>query len=358
MRCGWGVAKLPVLQSAPAPRSYERETQAYSTWGGKLLQHTDRLAEIQRDRVFRPITVQLAPTEACDSDCPFCSVQNRPVNKKIPWASVDKMLRDFRDLGAKSLEITGGGNPLLYRDGARNINDVVSLAADLGYRIGVITNSEHPKRHLTQQSLDALDWIRVSLIKLDEGKAPEDFDFEGIAPGQLGLSYIVYGSQYGKPGTTAESIEKIARVVELNPGVKFVRIASDCLTDESRTIKSEWGGVIEALDEHGKFFVKEIGEDDKPFDGGCWVGMLRPYAVWNGVYACTSHVLKHRNYRDGWRISGHLDVPESWARMNARFSAGLSPYEVDIPDCGHCYYSQSNRILHYVTADLPDRDFA
>lgn len=44
-------------------------TQKYSTWGDKLLQHADVLNSIQNDGVFKPITIQLAPTEGCDSDC-------------------------------------------------------------------------------------------------------------------------------------------------------------------------------------------------------------------------------------------------------------------------------------------------
>jgi tRNA A37 methylthiotransferase MiaB len=109
------VKKLPVIQStnqqkpeSQASPSYEQQTQAYSTWGGKLLQHTDVLHAIQAKKEFRPITVQLAPTEACDSNCPFCSVSWRAVDKKIPFAVIEKGLREFRALGAKSIELTGG----------------------------------------------------------------------------------------------------------------------------------------------------------------------------------------------------------------------------------------------------------
>jgi tRNA A37 methylthiotransferase MiaB len=178
--------KLPVLQpSNPAPAikesiSYEQLTQAYSTWGGKLLQHTDVLYGIQVQKEFRPITVQLAPTEACDSNCPFCSVSWRAVDKKIPFAVIEKGLREFKALGAKSIEITGGGNPLLYKDGTKNINDVIELAYDLGYEIGVITNTEKLSRHIKPENAEKLSWIRISLIKLDEGKIPEDYDFTGF----------------------------------------------------------------------------------------------------------------------------------------------------------------------------------
>jgi hypothetical protein len=352
------MKKLPVIGQGERT-DYRRQTQAFSTWGGKLLQHADVLRDIQIERRFRPITVQLAPTERCDSECLFCSVSGRPEDRKIAWDDIVRGLTDFRDLGAKAVELTGGGNPLLYKDGKRNVNDVIDLAHDLGYEIGVITNSEKLARHIRPENADKLAWIRVSLIKLDEGKAPEDFDFNGFPVSKLAFSYIVYNGDGKKLGTTPATIERIARLVELNPEIKFVRIAPDCLTDDSLTIKEKWGDVVAALDKHGKFFIKEINEDYHPFDGGCWVGMLRPYWVHDGVYVCTSHVLKHRTYHPTWKLCGHDDIAATWGRMNERFAAGLPPYDIDVKgECWHCYYSNNNEILSAVINPLPDRNFA
>lgn len=289
----------------------------------------------------------------CDSNCPFCSVAWRPVDKKIPWDTLEKGLREFRELGAKSVEITGGGNPLLYKDGSRNINDVIELAHSLGYEIGVITNSEKLSRHIKPENASKLSWIRISLIKLDEGKNPEDYDFSGFPMEKLGFSYIIY------EGTTKKSIESIARLVELNPEIKFVRIASDCLTEQSLTIKGDWGDIVQAMDTHKKFFIKEIGETFHPYEGGCWVGMVRPYWVWDGVYMCTSHVLKHRGYHDTWKLCKGDEIKEAWGKMNQRFQAGQNPYDIDIQkECWHCYYYRNNELLSYVVTDLPDKNFA
>lgn len=360
------MKSLPIIGQNPAllpakskANDYAEKTQQFSTWGGKLLQHTDVLYAIQKERVFRPITVQLGPTEACGSHCPFCSVDNRPIKDKIPWDDVERVLRDFRSLGAKALEMTGGGDSLLYRDGKRNANDIIELAHDLGYDIGIITNSEKLSRHVRAENYDKIAWIRISLIKLDEGKTPEDFDYSGFPLEKLGFSYIVYDDRYGKPGTTVESIEKIAQLLERMPG-RFVRIAADCLTDDTMTINARWGGVIEALDRHQKFFIKDIGDNFSPYPSGCWVGMLRPYVVSSGTYACTSHVLKHRTYHPTWRLCGFDDIKEAWAKMNERFKNGLPPYEIDIAkECTmHCFYRNTNELLRYITTELPDKNFA
>lgn len=332
--------------------SFEQQTQAFSTWGDKLLQHADRLSLIQNQREFRPITVQLAPTEACDSDCPWCSVQSRPIRDKIQWQDIAHGMEAFARLGAKSVEITGGGNPLLYRDGSQTINHVVELCHLHGLKIGIITNTEKLSRHLDIGLADKIQWVRVSLRKLDEGKNPSDYDFSGFE-GKVGLSYIVDET------TTPETIRRIAEVVDLNPHTKFVRIAPNCLTEDSLTIKEKWGQCVSEMDSHGKMFIKEIGGHFKPYEHGCFVGMIRPYWVSSGVYICTSHVLKHRTYHPTWRLCGHREIESKWMEMNQRFKSGLAPYEIDIKsECWHCYYGNNNKILSTVASELPDKEFA
>lgn len=325
-------------------------TQQFSTWGDKLLQHTDVLHSIQVHRHFYPITIQLAPTEACDSHCPFCSVGNRPMGK-IPFYQISHGLSAFWALGAKSVELTGGGNPLLYRDGSATINEIIETASTFKLKVGVITNSEVLKRHLTPQSAQRLSWVRVSLAKLDEGVRPDEFDFSGFED-RLGLSYIFHSA------SLPDILERIADVVARWPTIKFVRLAPDCTTDDSLTIEQRLSKEVERVDRLGKFFIKDIGDNYHAFPGGCWVGMIRPYWTSTGIYICTSHVLKERKYLPQYRLCSADEIAESWMRMNERFAKGLPPYEIDVSKCWHCYYQNSNSILNTVINELPDKDFA
>jgi organic radical activating enzyme len=324
--------------------NYHKQTQQYSTFGNKLLRHTDVLYSIQKLRKFIPITVQLAPTEACDMDCSYCSVKNNKPGK-VSFDKIAAGLNDFKSLGAKSLEITGGGNPLLYRDNQHTINDIINIAHELQYKIGVITNSTQPLKRL---SADKLSWIRVSLSGLDQGCDVDSFDFEGLE-GKLGLSYIVNSA------TTPETIESIKKIVDRYSWVKFVRVAPDCLQEDSLTINDKWG---EYLQSHDKIFIKEIGENFKPYCGGCYEGMIRPYWTFSGVYICTSHVLNNRCYDDDWKLCEIDEVIQAWGRMNERFQNGLDPYDIDINKCYHCYYANNNEVLNTIINPLPDEDFA
>ncbi len=332
--------------------SYEEQTQSFSTFGDKLLQHADLLYHIQRNNHFDPITIQLAPTEACDSNCPFCSVGGRDITQKIPFDTIEQGLKDFKSLGAKAVEITGGGNPLIYKDNGNTFNHFLDVCVKLGFKIGIITNSENLPRHIDPSFYDKIDWIRISLIKLDEGKSVDDYFFGTFDIKKLGFSYIIYEN------TTVESIQKIANLVEKYNDIKFVRIAADCLTEDSLKIKDEWGDVVQEIDKYGKFFIKEINDNFLPYPNHCYVGMIRPYWVWNGIYICTSHVLKHRNYNDTWKLCDPVDIKATWEKMNQEFRKTKTPYNINIKEeCWHCYYFNNNKLLDTVIQELPDKDF-
>jgi len=344
---------------------YREFTQKYSTWGDKLLQHTDVLFSIQNLRRFIPINIQLAPCEICDSGCPFCSVQNRPLKSKLPFEKIKKVLEDFRHLGAKSIEITGGGNPMLYRDGKRDINDIVKYAYYLGYEIGIITNSHNLSR-IKQENHDKVSWIRISLIQLDEGVEPTSYYFNNFPLYKLGFSYIIYDK------TTKESINRIANLVSMYPKIKFVRLAGDCLIKGNNAeTKEKFSSVIDEIDKHSKFFFKEIGYEDAPFDDGCYVGMIRPYIAPNPkggdyqVYICTSYVLNLKNYDLDYSLCSIDNIIETWEKLNKQFKETGIPYEVRgnggkkwCNTCKYCYYKNNNRLLHIVATEMPDKNFA
>jgi hypothetical protein len=357
-------------------------TQKYSTFGDKLLQHTDVLYSIQNFRVFKPITIQVAPNEFCDSDCPFCSVADRPLKSYMPWNKLQKLLSDFKYLGAKSLELSGGGNPLLYRDKEfkKDINDVIDFAYKLGYEIGIITNSSSFQR-LRQDVFDKIKWIRVSLIQLDEGVEPEQYDFCSFPYSKLGFSYIIYDtggvadelSRTKKiyTGTSADTIKRIARLVELHSNIKFVRIAGNCLIKgNNAAIRDKYKSILDEIDQHHKIFIKDIGYDDGPFDSGCYVGLIRPYIAPHPsggdyqIYICTSHVLNHRTYDLQYSLGSIDNVIEIWDNANKHHQQFGYPYEIKCNSgkdwentCKYCYYKHNNKLLHTVINEMPDKNF-
>jgi hypothetical protein len=359
------------------------KTKIYTSFGGnKLLQHADVLADIQNKKEFRPVMIELCPTEVCNSDCPFCSVAGRPIKSYMPFETIKQVLTDFKTLGAKSLEITGGGNPMLYQDREtkQNINDIILFAHKLGYDIGLITNS-HTLDRLDPIIYPFINWLRVSLIQLDEGREPEDYDFCGFPYEKLGFSYIVYDtggemdplSRTKKvyQGSGVENIQRIARLVELHPKIKFVRMYGNCLIKGGHPyFKSKFESAIKEVDKHGKMFIKDVGTDDGAFDDSCFIGMLRPYIAANPeggdyrVYICNSHVLNTRTYDLDYSLCSVKDIIPTWARLNRNYQDYGYPYSVrnnkgkDWNDtCKYCYYNRSNELLETITKRIPDFNF-
>lgn len=357
---------------------HEKMTRDYASWGSKLLNHADVLRGIQVFKQYHPITVQLAPTELCESACNFCSVDERPIKSAMPFELIKQCLEDFKLLGAKSVEITGGGNPMLYRKDGKDINDIITLASSLGLDVGIITNS-HDLSRLKPEVFHRINWIRISLIKLDEGKNPEDYNFNEFPIEKMGFSYIIYDESTKSKfntvtgRTTADSIKKIVQLVNLHPRIKFVRLAGNCLIKGNNvSVRQQFGDVIDAIEGNEKFFFKDIQDNDGPFDEGCHTGAIRPYIAadpsGNGdyhIYICTSHVLQKRTYDLDYSLGKVQDALEIWRRMNESLQTKGYPYEVKgnggqgwCGTCKFCYYKHNNQLLHTVAHELPDKNFA
>ena len=81
----------------------------------------------------RPIPVigGLAVTDECNLDCAHCWDKSRK-KTHAPFDKVLSGLRELYSLGARYLYIQGG-EPFTWRDGSRNLPDVVNAARETGF---------------------------------------------------------------------------------------------------------------------------------------------------------------------------------------------------------------------------------
>lgn len=371
----------------------QRLSTTFTSFGNRILQHPKELDDLQKFGIFTPIMVELAPTEACDSDCPFCSVANRPIKNYMPFHKIKKVLEEFKLLGTKSIEITGGGNPMLYRDRetGETINDIVRCCITLGFDIGIITNS-HSLKKLDKELHQHINWIRISLIQLDEGKPPEDYDFNGFPYHKMGFSYILHesGGQpdvYSKtkrvyPNECFESIRKVNKLLELHPDIKFVRFNPNCIVKSNHTmVRDKYQKFIKSIDRADKMFIKDVSGgnksprgdgvlEDYPLDSSCLIGGFRPYIASNkngtshNVYICNSFVMEDRTYSDDFSLCDVKNVIPTWKKLQENYNKNGYPYEVRgnrgcgwLDTCYYCFFRPANEILEQVTVPLTDRNF-
>lgn len=210
------------MTAAPPPLK-----DSFTSTGSKLFWHQEAMSKL-RDGKGMPIVTHIMPTDVCNAKCAFCSVGERP-GDVMPFAWIEGYLDQLCQFGLKAVIISGGGNPILYKDkeSGKDFNDLVDHIHARGLEIGLITNGMPLKNYTTDgkggfefkeflpgeklgnrkswktvhpETLDKLTWCRISMAGLDANHAEQqvfvpDFDQTKTS---LGFSWIMSDS-YREP---------------------------------------------------------------------------------------------------------------------------------------------------------------
>jgi len=324
----------------------ELESKFTST-NTKLLHNLEELVDMQQRHTLYPISIQFAPTDKCNLDCDFCSVKNRN-GDEIDYNLALKAISDFRQLGAKSIEFTGGGDPTMYPQ----INSLIKAAYHYGYKIGMITNGVALTKKLDQCSLDKLNWLRISLNSLDyvdHIDIPKEVIIEENdkkikipRPYTLGFSYVI------NDRTTEETLSKVADYAEKH-NAEYVRIVPNCL-NEATIEKSK--NLAERLIHRPKFFYQSKSYE-KPEQ--CLIGYIKPFVAPDGfIYMCSANPLLARKFDERFRI-GHIKSVE--ATYGDKIVGGSIKY-FDTKNCGKCFFKdQNDMLLDIMREDVKHKEF-
>ena len=124
-----------------------------------------RLARFAILRQDVPLAVALVLTDRCQLACRHCRVAN-VARRDLTIAEVEAALRRHRGRGIRALALEGG-EPFLWRDGVRRLDDVVALARRLGYwRVHVYTNGIAPIETSADMAWVSLDGRRGAYAAL------------------------------------------------------------------------------------------------------------------------------------------------------------------------------------------------
>jgi len=129
----------------------------------KFFHHKDALIGIAERKIVPPVNFQVDLTNKCNNKCRWCfyDVNPLPEMSREDYISEEKMIEvlyDFKELGGKSIEWTGGGAPTL----SLCFRNVVAEAGGIGFGQALVTNGKRLSGEVAEAVKD-FDWVRVSL---------------------------------------------------------------------------------------------------------------------------------------------------------------------------------------------------
>jgi len=113
-------------------------------------------------RIFKartPLICGLTVTDRCNLQCRHCKVANRGI-PDLTFPEAVRAIDDFFDEGGRTLYLQGG-EPLLWRDGQHDLEDIVGYARRKGYfSIIIYTNGTFPIETSTNTVFVSIDGLR------------------------------------------------------------------------------------------------------------------------------------------------------------------------------------------------------
>lgn len=121
-------------------------------------ENIDRLVQYYRERSCFPMAIELSPTNLCNLACSWCISKQYHRDESLDLETLLWFLREYKELGGKSITWSGGGEPTRYT----GFSVAVVVADELGIDQGLMTNGLFGDSAL-QIAGEKMQWVRVSL---------------------------------------------------------------------------------------------------------------------------------------------------------------------------------------------------
>ena len=335
---GFLPSDLIVLKDTNIPN---KKLHTYSSNGRKLLRHGNLLA-FWNAGMPTPQSLQVALTEKCNLSCKFCSVVNREKKYEFDYNNLIEATKRFIILGIKTIEITGGGESLLYP----NFNQYLDFISKNNLKIGLITNGIGINERIDKKLLNKLSWIRISANVFDY---KNKIDIPENYAGTLGFSYC-----WTDGISTIDRLKEI-REIALTNNVKYIRLVPNCLGNKK---EQEEKNIFLPL------IATQVGEpvfyQPKIFDTptNCYWGYIKPFLYCDEhVYPCSSTVLNtdaNKQFNTSYRWCHWKDIEKVWGVECEQVEIKSI---IDTSKCDHCVFTGQNNDLDYALHEQEQEDF-
>lgn len=306
----------------------------------KLFKHLDNLANIQ-DGYASPVMFHISPTNKCNMKCDHCCFSNRDMKDELEISKLKVALKEIQQVGTKSIEWTGGGEPTIYK----HLPEATDYAKELGFAIGMCTNALMFREELDYSKFD---WVRVSLNIFDM-KQSKDTWFKTVK--RIKEQTKVTACYVAGNFTSISKFREVARAAE---ELKVVtRITPNCIQSQKK-IESLVSGLKHYQEEYGNkyTFVSDFNISfEKREDNVCMMHMLKPFLFSDGyVYSCPSSELSPENkqtLQKRFRVCKMEDIEDYY----------LNTFKIKKHPCSYCKYARQNNILKALITEVEDEKF-
>ncbi len=213
-------------------QSTQEMLNEFTSTSSKIPWHRDIIDGLHENRGVPKVT-GLFISDYCQHTCAMCSTANRG-RQVLEFHKIKTYINQLVPLGLKAVILSGGGNPILYKDktSGADFNDIVDWLYSQDLQIGLISNGLKMQQYpcgrkswvtVRPETLDKLTWIRISLSGWDHG---EEIEIPDINPDvtALGGSWV-YHDQYLEP---KDRHGKVSRPEDLQtpllPGEEATRV--------------------------------------------------------------------------------------------------------------------------------------
>ena len=311
----------------------------------KLYKHLDRLQLLQQG-IASPILLVVSPTNKCNLNCDYCCFGDRDKSLELDYEFLKDSVLQFVKLGIKSVELTGGGQPTLYK----HINDFVDfvhddLKLDLGINTNCITLSPIEKQ------AHKFKWIRLSMNFLDEERFRKSQFIEEIEKQIKPMQSVTnITACYIVPQTIqTEHVKDVISFAERNK--IYTRIAPDCIQSKE-DISKLIGEIIPLVQNSEYCFVSDFNVylENRP-ENFCAMHFLKPVLYTDGyVYVCPSAELSMENVKD---VSEQFKI----CKGDEVYKYYTENFETFNHTCNYCKYAKQNEILYSVLKETEFNNF-
>ena len=312
----------------------------------KVLQNTELIKSITQDRIIPPLHVQLIPTNRCNLTCKFCSCAEEDRSLEMSFEGMFNTVETLCNLGMKSVTITGGGDPLMFK----YLEDLLTLLHAKGVKIGLVTNGVILSR-IPNLDLSAVTWCRIS--HSDDREFSEEYASRLVVAMKnnptvdWAFSYVV---------STLPNLEQIAWLIKVANYAKctHVRLVADLLCPGDvpmELLEAVLDPVVAACSVPAIFQQRDTPEPG----GNCRICYLKPVVTPDyKVYACcgAQYALDPptKSFPKELCLGTVAEFPRVIAEDSSKPFAGGNL-------CKVCYYQSYNRTLDMLLAETVHKEF-